>query len=143
MSTNWYQASLDARGSLNLPADVKRVMGLGVASPLLIRVVEGVVLVVPLTNTVAQAQQAGTLETLLDGWLQSTLPPAPVTLGALALAEAARTQRAREKHAMRMREMEMQHAMILARRGIAVQQPPSGDDKPIVVEDGGLPQAQG
>lgn len=123
MSTNWYEASLDARGSLNLPADIKRRLSLGVASPLLIREVDGVVLIVPLTGEAAQAFHGGTIETWVDGKLHSTLPPAPVTLGTTALAEAARTQRAREKHQMRMQELQMQHELILARRGVVSSQP--------------------
>jgi hypothetical protein len=116
MNTNWYDASLDARGSLNLPADLKRELGLGVASPLFIRVVEGVIVMVPMSGDAAKAQKDGTLEAWVDARLHSTLPPAPVTVGTLALAEAARTQRAREKHEMKMREMQMQIEVFAARR---------------------------
>lgn len=123
MSTNWFNASLDARGSLNLPADIKRRLGLGVASPLFIREVDGVVLLVPMTGEAAEAQRDGNLEAWVDVRLKSTLPPAPITLGTTALAEAAKTQRAREKHEMRMAEMRMQHDLILARRGVVPQLP--------------------
>ena len=108
MSTNWYNASLDARGSLNLPVEIKRIFGLGVGSPLTIREVSGVILLITTTSNVAQAQAAGALEAWVNERLQSTLPPALVTLGTTALAEAARTQRAREKHDMKMKEMQMQ-----------------------------------
>jgi hypothetical protein len=121
MSTNWFPASLDSRGSLNLPAGIKHAAGLGVGSPLLIREVEGILVVVSLTGEAAQAHQGNSLEAWVDQRLRSTLPPAPVTLGTTALAEAARTQRAREKHQMKMQEMQMEHALILARRGVVPQ----------------------
>lgn len=123
MPSNWFNSSLDARGSLNLPADIKRQLGLGVSSPLLIREVEGIIVVVPMTFDAAQAQKDGMLEAWVNARLHSTLPPAPMTLGTTALAEAARTQRAREKHEMKMREMRMEHDLILARRGIVVRPP--------------------
>lgn len=123
MSTNWFPIALDSRGSLNLPAGIKQATSLGMGSPLLVREVEGVMVLVPLTGEAAQAHQSGTLEAWVDQRLRSTLPPAPVTLGTTALAEAARTQRAREKHQMRMQEMQMEHALILARRGITTPTP--------------------
>ena len=116
MNTNWYNSSLDARGSLNLPADIKRHLNLGVASPLFIREVEGIIILVPIHGDVEAAQKAGDLENWVNDRLHSALPPAPVTLGTTALAEAARTQRAREKHEMKMREMDKQLEIYQARR---------------------------
>jgi hypothetical protein len=151
MSTNWFDISLDARGSLNLPAPIKQQLGLGTGSPFFAREVDGIVILVPRNGDAAQAHQSGTLEAWVNDRLHSTLPPAPVTLGATALAEAARTQRAREKHEMKMREMQMQHALILARRGVTAvpASPPAPhnpeDDEPDsrrdVLAELGLPQA--
>lgn len=138
MSTNWFDVSLDCRGSLNLPAPLKHKLGLVAGSPFFVREVDGVVILVPRNTEASQAQHEGTLDAWVNDRLHCTLPPAPLTLGATALAEAARTQRAREKHAMRMQEMQMQHALILARRGITAA--PDATTQP---DEAGLPQAEG
>lgn len=126
MSTYWFPLSLDARGSLNIPIDIKRRLGLGVNTNLVVREVNGVIVVVPLIGDALAAHTNNTLEVWVDGRLQTALPPAPVASSAVAVAEAVRTQRAREKHAMKMQEMDKQLEMYRAKREVMqeTQRPP-------------------
>jgi hypothetical protein len=116
MSTYWFPISLDARGSLNLPIDIKRRLNLGANTDFVVREVNGVILVVPLVGDAVAASSNNNMEAWVDDKLQTALPPAPVASGAVALAEAVRTQRAREKHAMKMQEMDKQLELYRAKR---------------------------
>lgn len=116
MSTYWFDLSLDARGSINLPIEIKRRLNLGMIAPLAVREVNGVIIVVPLLGEAAEAHQNKALEAWVDARLQTALPPAPVASSATVVAEVVRAQRARERHEMRMKAMQMQVEVFRARR---------------------------
>lgn len=118
MSTNWHHQAFDSRGSLNLKRQIKDRLG---PHPLLIRETDGIVILVSLQDEALQAHTEGRLDAWINGRLGSALPPAPIELGTTALTEAARLQRAREKHQMVMAEI--QARMELARERAAARAP--------------------
>lgn len=107
MSTSWHYRPLDQRGSLNLPAEIKKEADLAPGRFVYVRNIKGCIVIIPHSPEAATAHQSGTLDALIASRLSAPVtsePPRP-QLGKTALAEIARIQRARERHTQRMAEI--------------------------------------
>jgi hypothetical protein len=113
--SNYIPLRLDLRGSLNLPAEIKRSLNLPPGASVMVRQIGGVVLLVPTDGPGGEAIREGRLETWLADQLDQPVPAAPVQVGKTALAATIRLQAAREK-------FEQQKAVLQYRLQIAQQQ---------------------
>lgn len=97
-TTPYIPVRVDSRGSINLPSDIKQGLNITLSSTLLVRRVNGLVVLIPLHGEAEQALQEDRLGAWVDFQLGTPVAPMPVHASSkLATAEALKIQAARER----------------------------------------------
>lgn len=112
MSTPYAPVAIDTRGSLSIPMGIKNNLGITPGSTMLVRQINGVILLVPYHGEVVVASGEDRLHAWVDEQLTKALPPAPLQPSKMAVAESLRIQGSRERHAQRMAALQEQSRLM-------------------------------
>lgn len=115
MSTSYFPVRVDTRGSLNLPSSIRNDLRLDVGTSVLVREINGVVLLVPFHGASEQASSDGKLQEWVDERLGHAMAPASITPSKTAVAESIKMQAMRERLAGRKAILELELRVAEAR----------------------------
>jgi bifunctional DNA-binding transcriptional regulator/antitoxin component of YhaV-PrlF toxin-antitoxin module len=135
MSTTFIPVRVDMRGSINIPAVLKTELVINLGAQLLLKRVNGVIIMVPLQGEAEQAFEKGTLHEWIGQQLDKPMAPVQVQPSKMAVAESIRLQHMRERfeHKRRLLELELQilNANYVPKQSIESQPDPDPANDPI------------
>ena len=101
MSTPYIPVKVDMRGSLNLPSIIKSSLGINLGDTILVRQVNGVILLIPMKGEAEAAASSDTLHDWVGRELDRPVTSAPVQVSKGAVTESIKIQAMRERFEQR------------------------------------------
>ena len=95
--TQYIPLRLDLRGSINLPAQIKRNLNLSIGGEVLVRQTGGVVLIIPMGGEGGEEFSKGNLDAWVSLQLKQDVPSGSLSVGKTAVAANIKLLAARER----------------------------------------------
>lgn len=108
MNTMFIPVRVDTRGSVNLPASIKTALNVGLGATVLVRQINGVVVLVPMNGEAECAAQEERLNEWVSVQLGKPVQATPIQASKTAIAESIKLQTMRERFEQRRQLLELE-----------------------------------